>query len=78
MKKTFLKKFSGASLLSKQETKTITGGYDNGSFTGSSCSYIICPAGAPIVQTNSCYNKAIFAFIGLTGSGSSLQYCFRN
>ena len=42
MKKDFLSKVKGA-ILSNEEAKTISGGYDNGSYLpGSSCSFIIC------------------------------------
>ncbi len=42
MKKDFLNRLKGA-ILSKEEAKTISGGYDNGSYLpGGSCSFIIC------------------------------------
>jgi hypothetical protein len=79
MKKSFLKKFKGASLLTKEETKTISGGYGNGSFTGTSCSYIICPANAYNPVINTCYNSASFRYRKeVYVNGSFQQYCFGN
>jgi hypothetical protein len=39
MKKSFLKKFKGASLLTREETKTISGGYNIG---GNPCTQPLC------------------------------------
>jgi hypothetical protein len=79
MKKSFLKKFKGASLLSNEETKTISGGYGNGSFTGSACSYIICPSNSYNPVINTCYNSASFRFRKeVYLNGSFQQYCFGN
>jgi hypothetical protein len=50
MKKDFLSKIKGA-ILSKEEAKTISGGYD---YTGYQCFFVCCPAGTSFSfsQTN--------------------------
>lgn len=79
MKKSFLRKFNGASLLKREETKTITGGYGNGSFTGTSCSYIICPSNAVNAVVNTCYNSSSFHYVKqVYVNGAFQQYCFGN
>jgi hypothetical protein len=77
MKKTFLKNFNGASLLSKQETKTITGGYGNGSFLGTACSYILCPANSYNPRPNTSCPNAGFPKIKEVYVYNGSQYVFQ-
>ncbi len=54
MKKDFLKKVKGA-VLSKEESKTISGGYN---YTGYDCFFVCCPSGTslsnPVINVNGC------------------------
>ncbi len=55
MKNDFLKRVKGA-LLSKEEAKTISGGYDN-HYYDYKCFFVCCPggtSGSPVINVNGC------------------------
>ncbi|WP_299682406.1 hypothetical protein [uncultured Tenacibaculum sp.] len=66
MKNNFLKKVKGAILLSKEEAKTISGGYDPGYTNTYSCFFVCCPSSVPqnygVINVNGCQNDRRYKY----------------
>ncbi|HEU4789043.1 MAG TPA: hypothetical protein VFS71_05120 [Flavobacterium sp.] len=65
MKKDFLSKVKGA-ILSKEEAKTISGGYNGSFIDGSPCSFIVCGSysnqGAKVATPAGCTPRNLYYY----------------